>query len=218
MRLVTAAAVSAILCLTAANALADTICFQDDFSLTYGVSNQPGAPNGQIAADGRLVDVNGNTIGWFHLTGVTPIGATTPTPAGPQYSTTYLSSLKITDITDTTVVWASTAGSITTIVDADRSDFPAQYYVPSGHSPYQSIGDGSFKGSGVTLPGSAVAWGGVDSGVLPRLGSYNWSYYPNRTGSIGHIEGEIPVPEPGILLLLGTGLCALGLGLSWTRK
>jgi hypothetical protein len=50
--------------------------------------------------------------------------------------------------------------------------------------------------------------------LIPWLGSYNWRYEVNAQGiqiaQIGNLQGQLTVPEPFSLLLLGMGLLGVG--------
>ncbi len=50
-----------------------------------------------------------------------------------------------------------------------------------------------------------------------HFGEWNGDTY-NPTGWVGGVPGDVPVPEPGILILLGMGMTALGVASRWIRK
>jgi hypothetical protein len=177
----------------------------DNFELTYGTMGSPGSANGTFVSSGQITNFADPAVilGYFSLTGTNPVGA--QLVAG-QYITVYNSTLTLfADFSHSTTIWTGT-GTDRTIVNADGSVFPINLARPPAYAlqpaNYNSIGDGAFSGAAtVEVPFTELK-------IV--LGTFNWSYNNDDPTKVtiqhGNAQGNVGVPEPGLLLLLGAGL------------
>jgi hypothetical protein len=188
---------------------------QDNFTLTF-TGGSAGAAGNNIVVTGDLKAWNANTILYnFVLTGSNTSGAQLQ---GNYYFTNYNNStLTIYAATSTfptgaygAQVWTGNGFVTTNVYDVlNSAGDPTITFLASNYSrpnyvtqpsAYESMGTGLFTGAaGQTIPDVAL--------VIPWLGTYNWGYGPNY--QFGNTQGEITVPEPISLLLLGFGLIGL---------
>jgi len=199
---------------------------QDDFTLSWAGLAQSGNPGqaGAIFTSSGTVNGWGNegVVGYYQLTG-TGLGAQ---PVGSTYVTDYTSTLTIKNVNPITglagaTVWTGT-GNMETIVNKshaisgdpyqpDTIAYNAALYPrpvwalePLG---FRSVGSGGFSETG-TGSGSWATYAFLD---IPWMGTYNWRYIDLNSDGIfekqlGNAQGQMTVPEPMTLLLLGLGL------------
>lgn len=86
---------------------------------------------------------------------------------------------------------------------------PSYYISPPS---FLLIKDGNQEPAWYLFDLEAVNWNGMETIELKNF----W----NTQGAISHVTlyGKISVPEPGILVLLGLGLTAVGIGSRWMRR
>jgi hypothetical protein len=189
---------------------------QDDFYLYYNNITNPGAPGSQFVVTGVLKDWTSNQILYnFTLTGT---NTNSPSVIGSNYVTTYdQSTLKINLPFAGAQQWIGTGSVFTEVNTAGlnaagdplvrfaASDYSRPAYVTQPET-FASVGGGQFTGA----TGQAIDFATLN---IPWLGSYNWGYGPNTNSAEnyayyqhGNTQGELTVPEPMTLLLLGLGL------------
>ncbi len=213
-------AITATLILTGVGALAmpkpEYFC-QDDFVLTFGAVGQPMAVGSTLAADGRLLQWDNNTIaGWFSMTATLQSAGQSSNGQWNMVFNTGTFKITSTPVGGITY-WEGKISNLSfTGYDLTSARYDAANYDRPGYVTdpveFTSVGGATFARTGGTWtdPKIHMSW----------LGNYNWTY-DNATPAtsnhlLGNLQAKLTTPEPGSLAAVFCGL--VGLSHYWRRR